>query len=244
MNELNFFEDGSPFLNHPLLTAERTNLEADFVEGQLGLNKGAAILDVGCGFGRHAIELAKRGYQVTAVDPAKAMIERGQADAAQANVSVQFHQMGGEQLQFNNQFDGVIALFTTLGQLSAAHGESSQALVPIFDALKPRGQFIVEVPQLETAVKHLKPFDQFGTDEQGTRIHREFDEASQIVTERFELYGPDDTRHFLLKYKLFSVEQLTKLITETGFTINATFGGYDQSPLVEDCPIMIVVGQK
>ena len=45
--------------------------EADFIEKELAFNKGSHILDIGCGTGRHAIELAMRGYKVTGVDLSK-----------------------------------------------------------------------------------------------------------------------------------------------------------------------------
>ncbi|MEM7333340.1 MAG: methyltransferase domain-containing protein [Chloroflexota bacterium] len=240
----NFFDAGSPFLNHPLLTSERTQMEVDFVLAQLALPAGSAILDVGCGFGRHAIELARRGFQITAVDPASAMIERGRADAQKAGVEVDFKQVAGEQLVFENQFDAAIALFTTIGQLSAQAGNSSQALKPIYAALKPGGQLIVEVPQMDTAVKNLKPFDQFGSEAQGTRIEREFDAQTQIVTEKFELYGVGKSRHFLLQYRLFSQDGLIQLMQQAGFEIEARFGSYDQTPLEESSPIMILLGKK
>ncbi len=51
---------------------EQTRLEADFLERALGLRPGARVLDVPCGFGRHSLELASRGYRPTGVDPAVA----------------------------------------------------------------------------------------------------------------------------------------------------------------------------
>lgn len=69
----NFFEDGSPFLAHPLLTAARTAAEVDFIAAELALAAGARLLDVGCGFGRHSIELARRGYAVTGIDPSASL---------------------------------------------------------------------------------------------------------------------------------------------------------------------------
>ncbi|VAW34300.1 hypothetical protein MNBD_CHLOROFLEXI01-407, partial [hydrothermal vent metagenome] len=86
----NFFTEGSPFLNHPLLTAVRTAQEVDFIEDQFKLPTGAHILDVGCGFGRHSIELARRGFAVTGIDPAAAMIAAAQKRAAETAVSIDF----------------------------------------------------------------------------------------------------------------------------------------------------------
>ena len=74
MSTPNFFSPGSPYLDHPLLTPERTAAEIDFVLAQTALPPGARLLDVGCGPGRHSLELARRGYQVMGIDPSGAMI--------------------------------------------------------------------------------------------------------------------------------------------------------------------------
>src|SRR4029077_4372889 len=49
----------------PFMTAEQTLREVDFIESSLALPKGGEVLDVGCGYGRHAIELVQRGLAVT-----------------------------------------------------------------------------------------------------------------------------------------------------------------------------------
>ena len=57
--------------------------EVDFIEEELGFDKSKNILDIGCGTGRHAIELARRGYKVTGVDLSKAQLERAKERAVQ-----------------------------------------------------------------------------------------------------------------------------------------------------------------
>ncbi|HFQ94718.1 MAG TPA: class I SAM-dependent methyltransferase, partial [Anaerolineae bacterium] len=163
----NFFEEGSPFLNHPLLTAERTAVETNFLESQLRLPPGARILDVGCGFGRHSIELARRGYTVTGIDPAAAMIAAAQERAKEAAVSVDFRQARGEEFTTAVPFDAAICLFTSLGQMGP-DGDNSALVSRVYDALKPGGLFVVEVPQRDTAVTQLRPSDKFGDGERYT----------------------------------------------------------------------------
>ena len=135
-NRPNFFEVGSPFLKHPLLTAERTSAEIDFILAQLALPDGARVLDVGCGFGRHSIELARRGFAVTGIDPSAAMIdaarERDEGDL------VNFEVISAEKYTTSDPFDAVICLFTTLGQITG-ESDNVELLLSIGDALKPDG---------------------------------------------------------------------------------------------------------
>ena len=59
----------------PTFTTEKNSAEVDFIESALAIPKGGRILDVACGHGRHSIELAKRGYQVTGIDLSRRFIE-------------------------------------------------------------------------------------------------------------------------------------------------------------------------
>src|ERR1051325_4303030 len=72
------------------MPAEQTCLEADFLERGLQLQSGQRVLDVPCGSGRHSLELARRGYQMTGVDVSAEMIEVGRKLAAEAGVQVEW----------------------------------------------------------------------------------------------------------------------------------------------------------
>ena len=57
--------------------------ECDFIENEIGGKRSTRILDIGCGTGRHAIELAARGYAVVGVDLSMAQLARARAKAAE-----------------------------------------------------------------------------------------------------------------------------------------------------------------
>jgi SAM-dependent methyltransferase len=239
----NFFEEGSPFLNHPLLTAERTAVEVDFIKTQLHLFSEARILDVGCGFGRHSIELARRGFAVMGIDPAAAMIAAARKRAVESAVSVDFRQARGEQFTTDVPFDAAICLFTSLGQIGP-DGENSGLVGRVYDALQPGGLFMVEVPQRDTAVAQLRPADQFGEGERFTAVTRQYNPSDQSVTETFRLVTPEKNRSYSLHYRLYSLAELETLLTQAGFTIHATFADYSGTPLTNNQPTMILIGEK
>jgi len=87
-----------------------TKGECDFIEKELGYNKTLKILDVGCGTGRHTIELTKRGYLVTGVDLSAAQLRRAKEKAEQENLQIVFIQGDARNLPFQNQFDVAIML--------------------------------------------------------------------------------------------------------------------------------------
>ncbi len=229
INKPNFFEAGSPFLVHPLLTDERTAAEVEFLTAEFDLQPGARLLDVGCGFGRHSVALADRGFAVTGIDPAEAMVAAAKARAAQFGVSVEFLQARGDRYNATEQFDLAICLFTTLGQIG--DDGVNEALVPqVFDNLRPGGLFAVEVPQRDPTIKDLKSSDKVGEGDRYTLIQREYHPAEKTVTQTFTKITPEDTRNYLLAYRLYSEPELRALLTEAGFVIQAAYGDYAGTP--------------
>ncbi|MGB0388261.1 MAG: class I SAM-dependent methyltransferase [Ardenticatenaceae bacterium] len=247
MQQTNFFEEGSPFLRHPLLTATRTAGEVDFLLSELGLPLGARVLDVGCGFGRHSLELGRRGYRVVGLDPSAAMVAAAQEQmreiAASVSLEVEFSQSDGQSFVADEPFEAAICLMTTLGQISEG-GDNRKMLARIYANLCPGGQVVVEVPPRERTVRQLKPFDQFGAGERYTTVTRQFDPSDNSVTETFTLVAPDTTQTYLLRYHLFDNAELTHLLVAAGFTIRAAYGDYKRSPLSSESAMMVVIAQK
>ena len=82
--------------------------ECDFIEKEIGYNKGLKILDIGCGTGRHSIELTKRGYCVTGIDLSDTMLKRAQENAKRHNIQVRFEKHDARHLPYTSEFDVAI----------------------------------------------------------------------------------------------------------------------------------------
>ena len=243
MSDPNFFSDGSPYLNHPLLTPERTVKEMDFVLSQVNLSPGARVLDMGCGPGRHSIELARRGYDVVGIDPSAAMIKAAQVRATEASVAPAFRQVSGESFVASDDFDLAICLFTTLGQISK-EGENSELVERTYETLRPGGFLVVETRQRAPTVQHLQTEERFGKGERYTDVSRRFEAVNKTVTEVFEVVSPESTQRYVLCYRLYSRTELTGLLEQAGFTIVASFGDYDGNLLGPDSATMLLIGRK
>jgi len=79
--------------------------ECDFIENEIEFNKQSRILDIGCGTGRHSIELTKRGYKVTGVDLSDSQLERAKAKATEQNLRINFQKHDARNLPFSQEFD-------------------------------------------------------------------------------------------------------------------------------------------
>jgi SAM-dependent methyltransferase len=239
----NFFDQGSPYLHHPLLTPERTAKEIDFILSLIDIKPDAKILDIGCGFGRHSIELAHRGYNVLGIDPSEVMIASAIDRAAGESNKPEFLQMRGEDFQLVNEFEAAICLFTTLGQVNDDE-DNHKLLNTAAQALRPGGYFIVEIPQREWLESNLQLNERFGEGETYTEVERSYDRKSKLVTEMFTQVSSSGQRAYLLRYRLFDQTEIKKLLGNASLIDITFYGGYERISLTEDYPTMVVSARK
>jgi 2-polyprenyl-3-methyl-5-hydroxy-6-metoxy-1,4-benzoquinol methylase len=116
--------------------------EVDFIEQEIAGNKSIRILDIGCGTGRHAIELAQKGYSVTGIDLSESQLKRAQEKANAHNLKIDFQQADARQLDFNNEFDLVIMLCEGGFSLMETDEMNFAILKNATQALKNEGKLI------------------------------------------------------------------------------------------------------
>lgn len=104
-----FFDIIAPEYDEEVFT-RNTSVEVDFIIEELQLLPGASILDIGCGTGRHSIELAKRGFRVTGIDQSTGMLQQAQKKAGAAQVQVEFIECPAQNFNPGRKFDAVISL--------------------------------------------------------------------------------------------------------------------------------------
>ena len=116
--------------------------ECDFIEREINYEQTTKILDVGCGTGRHSIELAKRGYEVTGIDLSASQLKRAKEKASAQNLSINFERHDARKLTFVNEFDLVIMLCEGAFPLMETDEMNFQILRNASNALKPTGKLI------------------------------------------------------------------------------------------------------
>ncbi|HRY33572.1 MAG TPA: class I SAM-dependent methyltransferase [Bacteroidales bacterium] len=116
--------------------------ECDFIEQEIDFNKGLRILDVGCGTGRHAIELARRRYRVTGIDLSASMLRKAAENASRAGVEVRFQQADARELPFSGAFDVALMLCEGGFPLMETDEMNFEILKQVSKALVADGLFI------------------------------------------------------------------------------------------------------
>ncbi len=116
--------------------------ECDFIEKEINYNKAARILDIGCGTGRHSIELSRRGYAITGVDLSESLLKRAKEKASKHNLQIVFQKHDARELPFLSEFDLVIMLCEGAFPLMETDEMNFQILRNASNALKSKGKLI------------------------------------------------------------------------------------------------------
>ncbi|NPV61871.1 MAG: class I SAM-dependent methyltransferase [Methanotrichaceae archaeon] len=143
-----FFDAHAPLYEDNVFT-KNTVREVDFLLEELSLQPGSSILDIGCGTGRHSIELAKRGYTVTGLDLSSEMLSRAADAARSAGVNVNWIRSDATQFSLPGKYDGAICLcegaFGLLGQRDDSIDQPLSILCNISRSLKPQAKMVLTV---------------------------------------------------------------------------------------------------
>ncbi len=147
-----FYNPASP------LAVKRAVGESAFIAKALRLKKGAKILDLCCGPGRHSVLLAKKGFEVTGLDFSREYLAEASARARKAGVKVRLIRADMRKLKFNREFDAVINMFTSFGYFPG-FGDDLNVLKGIKRALKPGGLFLLDMMNMDWLCANFKPKD-------------------------------------------------------------------------------------
>jgi SAM-dependent methyltransferase len=188
-----------------------TEQEIAFLVDALELQAGMRVLDVGCGPGRHALELARRGIDVTGVDLSPDFVALARRAADDAGVrNVRFVEADVRDLAYDAEFDGLICLCQ--GGFGLLGGADDEVLPRFTRALIPRGRIALSAFSSYFAVKHQEPGDTF-------------DPATGVNHERATLRDPDgNEREFDLWTTCFTPRELRLLAERAGLVVDGVHG--------------------
>lgn len=232
-----FFDDHAPVYHDNCFT-KNTVAEVDFLVQELGLAPGATLLDVGCGTGRHDIELARRGYAVTGIDLSKGMLDLARKGAREAGVSITFRQADAASFTMNAQFDAAICLcegaFGLLGSPDDAIAQPLAILRNIAAAMKPTAKCMFTV---------LSAFRTIRAHTQEDVEQKRFDALT--LTEVSEFTAPGETGPKLLRERAFVPTELNLLFALAGLKVlhmgGGTAGNWGKRPIdLDEYEIMVI----
>lgn len=240
-----FFDDLYLRIFDPELDAARTAGEVDGVVALGRLAPRVRVLDVACGQGRHAIELAARGYQVTGVDRSAVLLDHARRRADAAGVHVEWRAMDMREPAGRGRFDAAINLFSSFGYLED-DAEDQRALDAIATALVPGGVLVQEIGHRDAQIRDLRPADVHQLDGGLVLVEqRRLDLRSSRLTVDYVVLQDDRVvarrRHRL---RLYALTELRAMHARAGLHVESVYGGLDGVELDLDDAYVVLVSRR
>jgi SAM-dependent methyltransferase len=197
--------------------------QVDFIESSLGLAKGATVLDVGCGVGLHALELARRGYLVVGLDLSLPMITRAAEAAQQEGLRINFLHTDLREIAFSGMFDALICVGTTFGFFD--DDTNRDVLGRLCTALKPGGKILLDVVNRDHVINSQPNLVWFEGD--GCVVMEESDFnyfSSRLVVKRTMMR--EDGRQSETEYsiRMYALHELGQMMQQAGFRVSEVSG--------------------
>ena len=205
--------------------------EVEQVVALLGIEPGAAVLDLGCGVGRHSIELARRGFRVTAVDRTASYLERAREAVGAEGLSIEFIQDDMRRFRRDGEFDAAINLYTTFGYFEDP-GDDRRVAENVSKSLKAGGGLVMELMGREIIERIFRPRDWHRLDDGSIVLEeREVSDDWSWIENTWTLLPNEGPRRELhLSHRLYSAKELKDLLLASGFSRAQAYGGLDGSP--------------
>jgi ubiquinone/menaquinone biosynthesis C-methylase UbiE len=209
----------------PFLTPQATQAEAEFVIESMNLAPGAQVLDVGCGYGRHAMELAARGFHMVGLDLSTPLLVRGGEEAHRRGLTINFVRGDMRELDFEGQFEAAYCLFSTFGYFEDE--TNKKTLANIQRALKPGGKLLVEILNRDYVIADLPTRVWWEGD--GCVVLEEVELnyfSSRIQVNRSVVFDDGRQVEQEISVRAYSLHEVGKLMHLAGFRVLEVSGGY------------------
>lgn len=225
------------------LRAEDTDAQVDFAVRALGLPPGAPVVDLGCGHGRHALALARRGHPVLGVDLVEGFVALAREAAAREALPAEFvHADLRAFTVASPAFDGAVCLFDAFGWFD----DDAQLgiLRNVFGMLRPGARLLLDLRTREfvTRLAPVSVTDAPGGDLMVDR-HRFDLETGRLVDTRTTVRA-GKTRTVTFSVRVYAYTEIRWLLRAAGFEVERAYGGFDGAPLSAMRPRTLVVARR
>ena len=228
----------------PVPTPEQTAAEVDGLIKLLKLGPSAPVLNLSCGPGQHALELARRGFSVTGLDSSEEFLAEARHASETAGIPVTWIRRELQRIPFRGIFDAVVTSASGFGCSPSI--ETDRAILhAAYRALRPGGQVLLEVVNRERLVRDFIP--RRWSEADGIRVleDQQWDLLTNELRARWVFLFPD--RRELTRTSLIRVHpahEIAALFRETGFSPVTAYGDFDGQPFTLTSPRLILVGRR
>jgi SAM-dependent methyltransferase len=208
----------------PFMTPEQTAREVKFIREALSPAKGGDVLDIGCGYGRHALELAQQGLRLTGLDLSLPMLIKAADSAQRRGLAVNFVHADMREMTFNAQFDAAYCVLSSFGYFDEE--TNLRVATAIGRALKPGGRFLLDIINRDYIVRDLPSRVWWEGD--GCVVLEEVDfnyHTSRVLIRRSVVFGDGRQSEQELSMRAYSLHEVGKILRQAGLRVIDVSGG-------------------
>jgi SAM-dependent methyltransferase len=246
MNNINdsYFDGQYKEIWRSLIPTELTVKETEFILQYFKLEPGNKVLDLMCGYGRHALALGKKGIAVTAVDNLDAYISEIKKEAEKENLPVEAIKTDVLKYKTDDRYDLALCMGNSLNFFNPE--DTQNLLVNIHSHLKPRGGLLINTWSLaEIAIKNF-----------ATKAWSETGGVKHICESKYLFHPTRIESHSIflsadghiekkeaLDY-IFSVGEMEAMLDKTGFALKEIYSIPGRKKFTLGEPRAYIVAEK
>ncbi|MHC4124097.1 MAG: class I SAM-dependent methyltransferase [Planctomycetota bacterium] len=217
--------------------------EIDRLIKLLDLEKGARILDLCCGIGRHSLELARRGYDVIGVDLNEKYLAKAHKQAESEKLSIEFVRDDMRRFCLLDGFDVVINMFTAFGYFES-HAENKRVLTNIYCSLRQGGKLIMDMIGKEVLARIYRERDWHEEDGRIFLQECKIQQNWSWADNRWIVLQGSKQKEFRFGHRIYSAVEITSLLKDCGFTSVNIYGDLTGTDYDHNAKRLIAVAQK
>jgi len=211
----------------------------------LNIQPGSSILDLCCGIGRHSLELARRGYQVTGVDRTKGYLDKARKQSKEEGLNIEFVQEDMRLFSRPDAFNNVISMFTSFSYFEDPQ-EDKRVVENVYKSLKVGGGFIIHMHGKETLAKIFteRDWNEYKDDGVIVLYERKVSKNWSWMENRWIMLKGNERIETELSHRLYAGSEIAALLHDCGFSRVDVYGDLEGNPYDHTARQLVVVGYK
>ena len=242
----NFFDDDWKRFSFDAHRAEQTSRQVDFIIEALYIKKEEQVLDLCCGIGRHAIELAKRGFKhIIGQDFCKEYLEHAASEAEREGLKLDLIESDMRRIPGYGKLDAIYSWHTSFGYFET-EGENEKVIDAVGGALRQGGRFLLDLNNRDWIIRNFAAQTWHGEEPNNYILeNNRFDLATSIHHGEWTFISEDGTKKTRrMQLRQYSLHEMISLLARYGLRFVNVWGSIEKEPLSLNSRRMIILAVK